>query len=60
MAFKEGDIVRQVSPKIEGPVEDIQYNKGSGELEYKVSYTDGNGEAQTRWFNESDLTAVEA
>lgn len=58
MAFKEGQTVRQVAPVIEGTISDIQYNKGSEQLEYKVDYVDGGGEAQSRWFNEADLVAV--
>lgn len=58
MAFKEGQAVRQVAPVIEGTISDIQYNKGSEQLEYKVDYVDGEGEAQSRWFNEADLVAV--
>lgn len=59
MAFKEGQKVRQIAPVIEGDISDIQYNKGTAELEYLVTYTDGAGEVQTRWFTESELQAVE-
>lgn len=58
MAFEEGQGVRLRAPVIEGQVTDIQFNKGTKELEYLVTYTDGDGEAQTRWFTESDLEAV--
>lgn len=59
-AFKEGDKVRLRAPVIEGGVADIQFNKGAGELEYLVNYTDGNGDTQTRWFAESDLEITNA
>ncbi len=59
-AFKEGDKVRLRAPVIEGGVADIQFNKGAGELEYLVTYSDSNGEEQTRWFVESDLETVNA
>lgn len=58
MAFEEGQGVRLRAPVIEGQVSDIQFNKGTKELEYLVTYTDGAGETQTRWFTESDLEAV--
>ncbi len=58
MAFKEGDVVRQVAPVIEGEVTDIKYNKATAQLEYLVTYTDAAGETQARWFDESDLAVV--
>jgi hypothetical protein len=58
MAFEEGQGVRLRAPVIEGRVSDIQFNKGTKELEYLVTYADGAGETQTRWFTESDLEAV--
>lgn len=58
MAFKEGDTVRQIAPVISGVVQDIQFNKGTSELEYLFEYTDGEGNAQSRWFTESQLEAV--
>lgn len=58
MAFEEGQGVRLRAPVIEGQVSDIQFNKGTKELEYLVTYTDGDGETQTRWFTESALEAI--
>lgn len=58
MAFKEGQQVRLVAPVIQGSIEDIRFNKGTEELEYLVTYTDADGEAQTRWFTESSLEVI--
>lgn len=56
--MKEGQQVRLKQPVIEGAIEDIRFNKGTEELEYLVTYTDGEGEGQTRWFTESVLEAL--
>lgn len=58
MAMKEGQQVRLKQPVIEGAIEDIRFNKGTEELEYLVTYVDGEGETQTRWFTESVLEAL--
>lgn len=57
MAFEEGQGVRLRAPVIEGQISDIQFNKGTKELEYLVTYVDGEGVTQTRWFTESALEA---
>lgn len=57
--FNEGQTVRLITPVIQGDVEDVQFSKANGELEYLVSFVDEEGEAQTRWFPESKLEAVE-
>jgi hypothetical protein len=58
MDFKQGDMVRQKVPLISGPIQDIQFNKSAGELEYLLAYTDSDGNNHFRWFVQSDLEAV--
>lgn len=48
MAFEEGQGVRLRAPVIEGQVSDIQFNKGTKELEYLVTYADGAGETDRK------------
>lgn len=58
MSFKIGD---EVKPKVTAPVGEVQdarMNTSGGELEYLVTYADADGEAQERWFLESQIEAV--
>jgi hypothetical protein len=59
MAFKQDQGVRLIQPVIEGPVNDIRYNKDDSALEYLVGYVGQDGENHERWFAESELEAVQ-
>lgn len=54
-AFKINDVVKLNITPPQGPVEKLQFND-LGEIEYLISWTDGDGNPQTRWFKESELT----
>lgn len=54
-----GQTARLVQPVIQGEVTDTRFNKDANELEHLVSYTDAEGEVQSRWFLASNLEVVE-
>lgn len=55
-AFKKGEVVevKAVTPK--GPVQALRMDE-DGNVYYLIEWTDINGAAQQRWFEESTLTA---
>lgn len=53
-----GQTARLVQPVIQGEVTDTRFNKDANELEHLVSYTDAEGEVQSRWFPASSLEVV--
>ena len=55
MKFKIGANVRQVVKPVEGQVEDVLLDKGTGEVSYLVVTTNGEGTEQKRWMPESQL-----
>lgn len=55
--FRKGDTVKLVVTVPQGPVESMRMNE-DGDVQYLVSWTDANGVAQSRWFDEAQLTAV--
>lgn len=55
--FKKGDTVKLVATVPQGPVEALRMDE-DGNFFYLVSWTDANGVAQSRWFEEAQLTAA--
>ena len=54
--IQNGTNVRLIQPTIEGRV--VEAAIIAGEIQYKVAYLDGDGEAQERFFPASRLEAV--
>lgn len=50
-----GNVVRLVQPVIQGEIVDTEYDKDAKQLRHLVQWTDGAGDAQQRWFIESQL-----
>lgn len=55
--FKKGDTVKVVATIPQGPVESMRMDE-DGNVQYLISWTDANGVAHTRWFDEAQLTAA--
>lgn len=55
--FKKGDVVKAVAVVPEGPVESMRMDE-DGNVQYLLSWTDADGNAQTRWFDEAQLVAA--
>lgn len=55
-----GNIARVKQPVIQGEITDTRYDKEARQLEHLVTYTDGEGQSQERWFKESELDEVTA
>lgn len=55
--FKKGDTVKLVATVPQGPVEALRMDE-DGNFHYLVSWTDADGVAQSRWFEEAQLTAA--
>lgn len=53
LAFKKGDMVRQVVPVIEGEVMTLAIVDDA--VQYLVRYTDASGEVHERYFTEEEL-----
>lgn len=53
-----GSNARLKQPVIQGPITDTRYDKVSCQLEHLVIYLDATGQAQERWFLESELEEV--
>jgi hypothetical protein len=61
MAIKKGDTVRQIVPApIQGVVTEKRFLEDGDTFQYCVEYpdTDGDGQPQTRWFNETEIQGV--
>lgn len=54
--FKKGDVVKVKAVVPEGPVIALRMNE-DGVVSYLVQWTDAEGVAQERWFEESQLVA---
>lgn len=54
--FKKGDVVRLNVVVPQGPVAALRMNE-DGVVSYLIQWTDADGVAQERWFEESQLTA---
>lgn len=55
--FKKGDVVKAVAVIPQGPVLALRMDD-EGVVSYLVEWTDVNGNAQERWFEESQLTGA--
>lgn len=55
--FKKGDtvVVKAVVPQ--GPIESMRMDE-EGNIQYLISWTNGEGVTQSRWFDEDQLIAV--
>jgi uncharacterized protein YodC (DUF2158 family) len=56
MMFKKGDVVRLKTVVPQGPVAALRMDE-NGVVSYLVQWTDADGVAQERWFEEAQLTA---
>jgi uncharacterized protein YodC (DUF2158 family) len=56
-AFKKGDEVKVIAVTPEGPVQALRMDE-DGNFFYLVEWTDADGNAQQRWFEESQLVAA--
>jgi len=59
MSLETGQTVRLIQPTIQGEIIDTEYDKDAKQLKHLVSWVDGDGEQQTRWFIESSLEVVD-
>ena len=57
-AFKRDQQVRIKAVIPSGPVLKFKMDEETGEVMYLIGWTDVNGDAQERWFSESELEAV--
>lgn len=55
--FKKGDNVKLMAVVPEGPIEALRMDE-DGNFYYLISWTDGNGVVQSRWFEEAQLTTA--
>lgn len=55
--FKKGDAVQLVVTVPAGDVQSLRM-LDDGTVQCLISWTDGEGHTQERWFNEDDLTAA--
>lgn len=55
--FQKGEVVKLVVLVPEGPVEAFRMTE-DGVIQYLVSWTDSDGDAQQRWFDEDQLTGA--
>lgn len=58
--FKAGVTVRQKVVVIEGVVQDLEFDKGTGKFRYLVDYSDADGVLHARWFSHDEITEVAA
>lgn len=56
-AFKKGDTVKLKGVIPQGPVEGMRMDE-DGNVQYMISWMDVDGIAQTRWFDEDQLTTA--
>jgi hypothetical protein len=56
-AFKKGDTVKLISVVPQGPVQALRMDE-DGNFFYLVEWTDADGTAHQRWFEESQLVAA--
>lgn len=55
--FIKGQTVKLIAVVPQGPVEKLRMDE-DGVVWYLISWTDGNGIVQERWFREEELTEV--
>jgi hypothetical protein len=56
--FKKGDTVKLNVTVPQGPIDSLRMDE-DGNVQYLVSWTDDDGNEQSRWFDEAQLTAAE-
>lgn len=56
-AFKKGDEVKVVAVTPQGPVQALRMDE-DGNVSYLLEWTDADGNAQQRWFDEAALVAA--
>ena len=56
--FTKGDVVKVKAVVPQGPVVKFRMDTESGVVSYLIQWTDANGDAQERWFNEDELTGA--
>lgn len=55
--FIKDQIIKVNAVVPQGPVKKLRMDE-DGNFFYMIEWTDGNGQVQSRWFAESDLTEV--
>lgn len=55
--FKKGDTVKVTSVIPEGPIQSMRMDE-DGNVSYLISWTDVDGNVQTRWFDEAQLESA--
>ena len=60
MTIAKGDIARLVQPVVQGEVTSIKFDENTGAKRLQLSWEDGDGNPQERWFTEGDLEFVSA
>jgi uncharacterized protein YodC (DUF2158 family) len=55
--FTKNQTVRLKAVVPQGEVEALRMDE-NGDVSYRISWTDANGNSQTRWFTENELEAV--
>lgn len=56
--FSKDQVVRVKAVTPTGPVTKFKMDEDTGDMSYLVSWTDAEGETQSRWFGEDELEAV--
>ena len=59
MTIPNGATVRQIVPVITGQVVQKRFHDESDQLEYLVQWADEAGEAQSKWFLESQIEVAQ-
>jgi hypothetical protein len=55
--FVKDQVIKVNAVVPQGPVKKLRMDE-DGNFFYMIEWTDGNGQVQSRWFAESDLTEV--
>ena len=55
--FTKNQTVRLKAVVPQGEVEALRMDE-NGDVSYRISWTDANGNSQTRWFTENELEAI--
>jgi hypothetical protein len=55
--FAKDQVIKVNAVVPQGPVKKLRMDE-DGNFFYMIEWTDGNGQVQSRWFAESDLTEV--
>ena len=55
--FQKGDVVKLTAPAPQGPVVALRMTE-DGVIQYLIEWSDADGVAQQRWFDEDQLTGA--